>query len=521
MAAAPVQVVWFKRDLRLRDHRPLSEACARGPVLALYCFEPALLAEADADRRHRAFIEASLAELAHDLRRIGLSLVVREADILPSLDAIRRQMPVSGLWCHQETGNLASFKRDQAVAAWCREHQVSWFEYRQFGVFRGRLDRDHWDTRWEAFMREPLAHPPPSACDAGAALAQPWQPDAALARDHAAHQRGGRRAGVAVLSDFLDGRAAHYRGGISSPLKAPTACSRLSPYLAWGNVSMRELVQATRRRREALRAAGPMDPASERLASSLAAFESRLHWHCHFIQKLESQPELELHNMHRGYDGLREDDFERGRFDAWCRGETGYPLIDACMRMLGETGWLNFRMRAMLMSFAAYHLWLHWREPGLHLARLFTDYEPGIHWPQVQMQSGVTGINALRIYNPVLQAQRHDPQGRFVRRWLPALANVPTTWIFQPWLMPASVQREAGCVIGRDYPPPVIDVAHSLQQARARYSAWRQRPGLGELSREVFLRHGSRKRQGERRVRSAASGPMVQQLGLFDEGKHP
>ncbi|MEI2421513.1 FAD-binding domain-containing protein, partial [Arthrospira platensis SPKY2] len=98
-----------------------------------------------------------------------------------------------------------------------------------------------------------------------------------------------------------------------------------------------------------------------------------MHWHCHFIQKLESQPELELYNMHRGYDGLRETDFDRGRFEAWCEGETGYPLVDACMAMLRETGWLNFRMRAMLMSFAAYHLWLHWREPGLHLARLFTE----------------------------------------------------------------------------------------------------------------------------------------------------
>lgn len=517
MPAEPVHVVWFKRDLRVRDHRPLNEACARGPVIALYCFEPELLAEADFDPRHRAFVESSLAELVHDLGRLGLSLVVREADIVATLDEIRRLKPVAGLWSHEETGNMASFQRDKAVAAWCRGHGVRWTEYRQFGVFRGRLDRDRWDEQWEAHMREPVAQLPRLSRDAGAVLAGFWRPDGMLASRFVEHQRGGRRAGVAVLSDFLAGRAARYRGGISSPLKAPTACSRLSPYLAWGNLSTRELVQATRRRRDEIRAV-TADEAPERLGASLAAFESRLHWHCHFIQKLESQPDLEARNMHRGYDGLREDDFDANRFAAWSRGETGYPLIDACMAMLRRTGWLNFRMRAMLMSFAAYHLWLHWREPGLHLARLFTDYEPGIHWPQVQMQSGVTGINALRIYNPVLQARRHDPKGSFVRRWLPALARVPEAWIFEPWLMPPEVQREAGCLIGRDYPPPLVDVDQGLRAARARYSEWRQRPGLREESRQVFVRHGSRKRQSERRGRGAKPTPPIRQLALFDEG---
>ncbi len=357
MAVEPIQVVWFKRDLRVRDHRPLAEACACGPVLALYCFEPELLGQADADPRHRAFVEASLAELAHDLGRLGLALVVREANVIRTLEEIQRRMPIAALWSHEETGNLASYERDKRVAAWCRSQGVRWTEYRQFGVFRGRLDRDRWDDQWEAHMREPPIPLPQATLDAGAALADDWQADPALTSRFAAQQRGGRRSGVAVLTDFLGGRAARYRGGISSPLKAPTACSRLSPYLAWGNLSMRELVQATRRRRAEIRS---MEPESrpERLDASLAAFESRLHWHCHFIQKLESQPELELQNMHRGYDGLREAEFDRGRFEAWREGETGYPLVDACMAMLRETGWLNFRMRAMLMSFAAYHLWL-------------------------------------------------------------------------------------------------------------------------------------------------------------------
>ncbi len=510
-----VHVVWFKRDLRVRDHRPLFEACARGPVLALYCFEPSMAREPDADPRQRAFIEASLHELAHDLARLGLRLQVCEAEVVSMLEQIRARCRIDGLWSHEETGNLSSFVRDQQVKAWCRAHALRWTECRQFGVFRGALDRNRWDARWESFMSESLAPRPANVRDASIDLGNAgWQPDADLASRHQKHQGGGRRAGVAVLTEFLGGRAAQYRGGISSPLKAPTACSRLSPYLAWGTLSMRELLQATRRRRAELQDVAP-DQQPARLVASLKAFESRLHWHCHFIQKLESQPDLEQVNMHRGYDGLREGDFDALRFAAWSQGQTGYPLVDACMAMLRDTGWLNFRMRAMLMSFAAYHLWLHWREPGLHLARLFTDYEPGIHWPQVQMQSGVTGINALRIYNPVLQARQHDPQGRFVRHWLPALRRVPDVFIFEPWLMPEAVQREAACVLGRDYPLPIVDLERSLREARARYREWRAQPGLKEESQRVFERHGSRRRPSQRR-KSAKPDPHSAQLALFD-----
>ncbi len=129
----------------------------------------------------------------------------------------------------------------------------------------------------------------------------------------------------------------------------------------------------------------------EGYAASLQSFEGRLHWHCHFIQKLESEPAIEQRNVHRGFDGLRNEgeltDEERRRLEAWCTGRTGFPFVDACMRSLIATGWINFRMRAMLVSFASYQLWLHWRATGEHLARQFLDYEPGIHWPQVRSTS--------------------------------------------------------------------------------------------------------------------------------------
>lgn len=124
--------------------------------------------------------------------------------------------------------------------------------------------------------------------------------------------------------------------------------------------------------------------------------------------------------MPPAYNGLRENKFNETHFQAWEAGKTGDPMVDDCMRALTATGWINFRMRAILMSFAGYHLWLHRIESALHLAKLFTDYEAGIYYSQVQIQSGTTGINCIRIYNPVKQG--HDPEGSFIRKWIPELA---------------------------------------------------------------------------------------------------
>jgi deoxyribodipyrimidine photo-lyase len=188
-------------------------------------------------------------------------------------------------------------------------------------------------------------------------------------------------------------------------------------------------------------------------------------------------------------------------------------MVDACMRWLAATGWLNFRMRAMVMSVSSLHLWNHWREPGLHLAREFLDYEPGIHWPQVQMQSGVTGINAVRAYNPVKQARDHDPDGVFVRRWIPALARVPHEYLFDPWTMPATAQREAGCVIGRDYPAPLVDHVSASREALRRIHAIRASGEVRAQSQAVFEKHGSRRDDRARPARRTRAGDRVRRSG--------
>jgi deoxyribodipyrimidine photo-lyase len=278
---------------------------------------------------------------------------------------------------------------------------------------------------------------------------------------------------------------------MSSPVSAWEGCSRLSPYLAFGNVSMRQVVHAAERRRAEL--ARKRSEEARGWRTSLAAFGGRLRWHCHFMQKLEDETRLEFENLAQYMNGLREESFREDRFEAWARGETGYPMVDACMRALLGTGWVNFRMRAMLVSFASYDLWLHWRRPGLHLARHFLDFEPGIHWSQVQMQSGSTGINTLRTYSPTKQLRDHDPTGVFVRRWVPELARVSDEHLAEPWRMPPEEQVRASCIIGRDYPRPIVDHNAAIAEARARIMRLRRGVEARAEAQAIVRKHGSRR----------------------------
>ena len=217
---------------------------------------------------------------------------------------------------------------------------------------------------------------------------------------------------------------------------------------------------------------------------SLASFQKRLRWHCHFMQKLEDQPNIEFENFNRGFDGLRMD-FNENYFLAWQKGETGYPLIDACMRCLKETGWINFRMRAMLASFSSYHLWLHWQKPAVYLAKHFLDFEPGIHFSQFQMQSGTTGINSIRIYSPIKQVADHDSQGKFIRKWIPELANVPDFLIAEPHKMTLIDQKQFGCVLDKDYPLPVVDHKKAYSEAKEKIFKWKSKQEVKQEAKMV------------------------------------
>lgn len=482
---APLNVVWFKRDLRLADHRPLALAAAQGPVLPLYIAEPGYWAEPDASGRQWDFASECLAELQRDLAALGQPLCIMVGDAVSILARLHEANGIAALWSHQETGNGWTFARDRRVAAWARQAGIAWHEFRPFGVIRRLRSRDGWAAAWDREMAAPQTPAPAALTPLGGHWPGriPTAADLGLAPDPCPQrQRGGRAAGLAALASFLSLRGRDYRFEMSSPLTAFRSCSRLSPHLTWGTLSMREVAQASRARLSGITAGAP-DARNWR--ASLISFLGRQHWHCHFMQKLEDEPRLEFENLHPAYDGLRQDMPEPHLLKAWSRGETGFPFIDACMRALNQHGWINFRMRAMLMSFASYHLWLPWRESGLHLARKFVDYEPGIHWPQVQMQSGTTGINTIRIYNPVKQGLDQDPEGRFTRAYVPELALVPDAFIHEPWRW-----EGAGSL---SYPAPIVDNAAAARAARETLHGLRKTGGHSGVADTIAARHGSRR----------------------------
>ena len=504
----PVQLVWFKRDLRVDDHRPLAEAARRGPVLCLYVYEPELHGSEEFTAAHLVFLQESLTSLDRSLREMGGALVLRRGRVVDVLHALKRETSFVALWSHEETGSDRTYRRDREVAAWCREQGVPWHEFRQDGVVRRLASRNGWSRHWEEFMRQPIA-PRPSLrgvrgvqIDAGPSLADLGVPPS----DKPEAQKGGAAEGSRTLASFLSTRGMNYRSAMSSPVSGWTACSRISPYLAFGCISLRTLTVQLAARRSELRAAeSATEPVDRRWSGSLQSFGSRLRWHCHFMQKLEDEPRIELGNFVRAYDGLREEFTAstegRRRFDAWKEGLTGYPMVDACIRCVKATGWLNFRMRAMLASFSAYHLWLHWREPAVWLGSHFLDFEPGIHFSQFQMQSGTSGINTVRIYSPAKQAAEQDPEGEFIRRWVPELRAAPVSWLSRPEQMPAELQSRCGCLIGRDYPAPIVEHAAAVKEARERIAAIRRRRGTRTEAKAVFVRHGSRKKSATHRAR--------------------
>ncbi len=508
-----VYVVWFKKDLRWHDHAPLANAAmwaakAGGSVLPLWVYEPAMWQQPDMAVQHLGFANECLAELSdwvqHDARAAGNdhpancpSLCRLHGDMPTVLKALRESIGPFTLVSHEETGNSWSYQRDLDVAAWCKANSVEWREFASNGVVR-RLKAQGGRNRWGAHHKQRMASSLLAAPQGvrwlgatslqGLSLCKELCATALNMRgtDKPLRKRGGRSEALLELLSFLERRGQYYRFEMSSPVTAPESCSRISAHLAWGCLSVRECITAVATHRSRL----SQMPAAERpdgFLQSLKSFEGRLHWHCHFIQKLESEPAIEHRNVNRGFDNLRNEGElaadEQARLTAWRTGRTGFPFVDACMRSLLTTGWINFRMRAMLMSLGAYQLWLHWRHTGLHLAQQFTDFEPGIHWSQCQMQSGVTGINTIRMYCPVKQSHDQDPTGAFIRQWVPELAGVAPEFIHEPWLM---------SLPPTDYPAPVVELKAATLAAKEKIYGKKAEPAVQSEAKKVFDKHGSR-----------------------------
>lgn len=472
-----IDIVWLKRDLRLQDHAPLAMACQSGRrTLVCYCFEPSLLNDPHLHSSHQRFIVESLADLSGQLKQQGLSLQVFWCDFITLLESLSENFILQNLYSHEEIGVMSTFQRDQAVARWCRTHGVHWQEIPQYAVQRGHRGRSGWRAFADQFLKQPCCQVQLKQLTTlqlqpehrAYSLKCQQLPRLWLSRNPH-YQPGGEQAAQQQLQHFIDERLEQYSFHISKPHSSRQFSSRLSAYLAYGNLSVRSVLHALK----------PLPASRHR-----RAFYSRMRWHCHFVQKFESDCRIEFEPLNPAYQRLLAEHQQQldpvqqqELFAAWAEGQTGLPLVDACMRALLSTGFVNFRMRAMLVSVACHHLQLDWKAVALHLAQHFLDFDPGIHYPQIQMQAGMTGFNTLRIYNPVQQSLKQDAETRFITEFVPELRDFPTALRHQPWLMtPLEAQMFAEFAEG--YVKPVVDIQATGRAARERLWRWRESPAV-------------------------------------------
>lgn len=482
-----ITIVWFKRDLRLYDHEPLFLAQKSDyPVLLLYCFEPSVMTYDDSDVRHWRFIYESLIDMQLKLDTLGAQLCICHNEVLEVFNQLNDFYHIKHIFSHQETGNKVTFDRDLMVQQFCSEQSIAWHESLTNGVVRKLKSRKNWESRWKETMTRPMVNvdlPKMHFLSLDKAIkseiiGEVIPVEVTIRNDN--FQQGGETFAWKYLRSFLQDRYPNYSKHISKPELSRRSCSRLSPYLTYGNISMRSVYQTTMKR---------YGTATNKRA--LTNFISRLHWHCHFIQKFEDECSMEFQHVNSAYDTLVKIRNE-SHIIAWQTGQTGVPIVDACMRCLVATGYINFRMRAMVVSFFVFNLWQDWRD--LHfLARQFLDYEPGIHYPQLHMQSGVTGVNTIRIYNPIKNSIDHDENGHFICRWVPELANIPTSFIHEPWKLSVMEQQLYGFVVGQDYPMPIVDIESSRQKAADIVWNFRKSDDVKQEGKRILAKHTNAK----------------------------
>ena len=458
-------LVWFRRDLRDYDHAALYHALKRArQVVCAFVFDREILdALADPADRRVEFIHASVTELQQALEAKGGGLVVRHGIARDEIVRLAADFQAEAVFFNHDD-DPAALARDAAVEAELKQHAIAVHHSKDCVIFEREEVLTAGGTPYSVFTPyknawlkklSPYflqAYPVDAYADrlASQSTAVPSLRDMGFAPTNLRELRlpTGMSGGARLLDDFLQ-RIDRYQEARDYPaLKGP---SYLSVHLRFGTVSIRQLAAT----------------AWQQSGRGAQTWLSELIWRDFYHQILWHRPDVASgHAFKRQYDALPWPN-PPGHFEAWCEARTGYPLVDAAMRQLNQTGYMHNRLRMVAASFLTKDLLVDWRLGERYFAAKLIDFDLAANSGGWQWAASV-GCDAqpwFRIFNPVTQSERFDAQGHFIRRYLPELAKVPEKFIHAPWTMPAAEQQRAVCFIGRDYPAPIVD--HAAQRALA------------------------------------------------------
>lgn len=475
-ASAPA-IVWFRDDLRLADNAALSHAAAAGPVLALYVFDDTGTSGRPLGGAARWWLQGSLERLAADLDRRGVPLVLRRGPARQIVPAVAREAGAR-LVAWNRRFEAAGRSADADIAETLAETGIATFEGTGNLLYDPELPRTGSGGRFRVFtpfwracraLPEPAAPlPVPSdlqgmrtaiGSDALAAWALcPSAPD--WAGGLRAAWRPGEAAAHARLDDFLDRALAPYAD--ARDFVEGDTTSRLSPHLRFGEITPRQILAAVKRR-TAVGAKGGADK-----------FLAEIGWRDFSWNLLDQEPDLATRPLDRRFEHFPWRDDVDG-LEAWRRGRTGVPIVDAAMRGLWHTGFMHNRLRMVVASFLVKHLLVDWREGEAWFWDTLVDADPASNTASWQWVAGCGADAApfVRVFNPVLQGERYDPTGAFVRRFVPEIAGLPNSLIHKPWEATALELAAAGIRLGETYPRPIVDLAEGRARALEAFEAIR------------------------------------------------